>query len=118
MKNILRNLKYIIFIVNKNINYLLFRFYSTEELMMNADSTMRAARNKRLEHEHQFMIPHPRETSWGKDQALDKERIIREFIKFTPVMNQRCDKESMVNIFYLVKVKRGPGLNSLHGISA
>ena len=57
VKNILRNVKYIIFVVNKSINYLFFRFYSTEELMVNADSTMRAARNKRSEQEQQFMIP-------------------------------------------------------------
>ena len=40
VKNILRKVKYFIFVVNKSISYLLFRFYSTEELMMNPDLTM------------------------------------------------------------------------------
>ena len=44
MKNSLRILKFFIFVVNKSIKYLLFSFYSTKELMVNADMTMIAAR--------------------------------------------------------------------------
>ena len=82
MKNIFRNLKGFIVVVNKSISYLLFRFYSTEELIQKADETMRAAR---MEQWQQFMIPNLRDNSWGKDLALDKERIIREIVEFTPI---------------------------------
>ena len=73
---------------------------------------MRSARTERAEQWQQFMIPRPRENSWGKDRALDKERIIREFVKFTPIMN-RCHDEECMSIF-LDKVKvngvQDPGL--------
>ena len=47
-----QNVKTIILIVYKCIEYFLFRFYSTEEMMVNADGAMRAARNERSEQEH------------------------------------------------------------------
>ena len=48
----------------------------------------------------------PQENSWGKDGALNKERIICEFVRFTPVMNQCHDEECMVKFLDLVKVNR------------
>ena len=54
VKNILRNVKGFIVVVNKSINYLLFRFYRTEELIQKADETMRAARTERSEQWQQF----------------------------------------------------------------
>ena len=83
------NVKDIIFVVNKSIKYLLFRFYSTEEMMVNMNTAMRAVRNKRSEQEHQFLIPPPVENFWGKGRALDKERIIKEICEFTPVMKKK-----------------------------
>ena len=79
---------------------------------MNTDSIMRAARNERSEQEQQFMIPRPVENSWGKGQALNKERIIKEFCTFTPVMNKKRDQECMEKYLDIVKVKRvqDPGL--------
>ena len=50
------------------------------------------------------MIPRPQENSWGKDQALDKEKINCEFVRFTLVMNQRHYEECMVKFLDLVKV--------------
>ena len=50
------------------------------------------------------MIPRQQENSWGKDQALDKEKINCEFVRFTLVMNQRHDEECMVKFLDLVKV--------------
>ena len=77
VKNIPGNVKTFIFVVNKSIKYLLFRFYTTDELMIKADEVMRTARTERSELGQQFMIPRPEGNSWGKDQVLDKERIIR-----------------------------------------
>ena len=65
VKHILENVKIFIFVVNKSINYLLFRVYSTDELMIKAATTMAAARMERSETGHQFIIPRPRENSWG-----------------------------------------------------
>ena len=62
-----KNVKKVIFVVYKYINYLYFRFYITEEMMISADEAMRTARNKRSEQEQQFLIPRPVENSWGKD---------------------------------------------------
>ena len=59
VKYILENVKIFIFVVNKSINYLLFRVYSTEELMIKAATTMAAARMERSETGHQFIIPRP-----------------------------------------------------------
>ena len=95
VKNILENVKIFIFIVNKSISYLLFRVYSTEELMIKAATTMAAARMERSETGHQFIIPRPKENSRGHRRVLDKERIIREFVGFPPVMNRKEDEECM-----------------------
>ena len=65
VKYILENVKIFIFVVNKSISYLLFRTYSTEELMRKAATTMAAARMERSETGHQFIIPRPKENSWG-----------------------------------------------------
>ena len=48
----------------------------------------------------------------GKDQSLDKERIIHEFVEFTPITNQRRDEESMSIFLDKVKVNgvQDPGL--------
>ena len=56
---------------------------------------MAAARKERSESGQQFLIPRPEENSWGKDRVLDKERIIQEFVEFTPIMNKRRDEECM-----------------------
>ena len=53
------NLKKIIIIVHKWIEYLLFRFYSTDKMMIKANKLIRKARNERLEREDQFLIPLP-----------------------------------------------------------
>ena len=50
--------------------------------MINAATTTAAARMERSESGQQFLIPHPEENS------CDKERIIREFVEFTPIMNK------------------------------
>ena len=70
VKNILENVKIFIFVVNKSIRYLLFRVYSTEDLMK-------------------------KENSWGHKCVLDKEKIIREFVGFTPVMNRKEHEECL-----------------------
>ena len=88
VENILENVKIFILVVNKSINYLLFRVYNTEELMIKAATTMAAARMERSESGQQFLIPLLEENSWGNKRALDKERIVQEFVGFTPVMNQ------------------------------
>ena len=75
MENILGNVKIVILVVNKSINYLLFRVYSTEELTIKA-TTMATVRMDRSETGHQFLIPRPKENSWGNERVLDKERII------------------------------------------
>ena len=54
--------------------------------MIKAATTMAAARMERLESGQQFLIPRPEENSWGKYRALNKERIIQEFVEFTPIM--------------------------------
>ena len=64
---------------------------------------MRTARTERLELRQQFMIPRPEENSWGKGRALDKERIIHEFVDYTPIMNKKGDEECMTK--FLEKVK-------------
>ena len=63
--------------------------------MINAATTTAAARIERLESGQQFLIPHPEENSWGKEQPLDKERIIREIVEFTHIMNKRRNEECM-----------------------
>ena len=95
VKIILENVKIFILVVNKSINYLLFRVYSTEELTIKAATTTTTVRMDRSKTGHQFLIPRPKENSWGNERVLDKERIIREFVGFTPTMNQREDEECM-----------------------
>ena len=65
VENIFETVKIFLFVVNKSISYLLFRAYSTEELMIKAATTMAAARMERSETGHQFIIPRPKENSWG-----------------------------------------------------
>ena len=80
--------------------------------MIKSATTMAAARMERSESGQQFLVPRPEENSWGKERALDKERIVREFVEFTPVMNQRRDKECM-SIFLdkvIVNGVQDPGL--------
>ena len=89
------NMKSFLFVVEISISYLLFRVYSTEQLMINAASTMAAARMERSVPEQQFIIPRPKENSWGHGRVLDKENIIWEFVGYTPVMNTRKDAECM-----------------------
>ena len=79
VKNIFGNVKIFIFVENISIKYLLFRFYSTEELMIKADEVMGTARTERSELGQQFMIPCLKENSWGKNRVLNKEKIICEF---------------------------------------
>ena len=98
MENIPETVKIVIFVVSKSIKYLLFRGYSMEELIINAAMMTAAARMVRSESGQQFLIPSPKENSWGKEQALDKERIIGEFVEFTPIMNKQRDEEC-VSIF-------------------
>ena len=57
VKYISGNVKSLILVVNIFIKYVLFRFYSTEELMTKAEETMRTARMERSELGQQFMIP-------------------------------------------------------------
>ena len=93
VKFILGNVKTFIFLINKSINYLLFRVYSPDELMIKAARTMAASRMERSETGHQFLIPCPEENSLGSEHILDKEKIIREFVGFTPTMSQSEDEE-------------------------
>ena len=65
---------------------------------------------ERSETGHQFLIPCPRENSWGHGRVLYKEMIIREFFRFTPVMNRKEDEECMSKFLDKVIVN---GLNSL-----
>ena len=60
VKNILENVKIFILVVNKSINYLLFRVYSTEELMIKAATMTAATRMERSESEQQSLILLPR----------------------------------------------------------
>ena len=49
VKDILENVKILILVVNKSIYYLLFRVYSTEELMTSAVTVMESSRIDRSE---------------------------------------------------------------------
>ena len=73
IKNIPGNVKTFIFVVNKSISYLLFRFYTKYELMIKADAAMRTARTERSELGQQFLIPHPEENSWGRIEFSTKK---------------------------------------------
>ena len=106
VKNILEKVKIFIFVVNKSINYILFRVHSTKELMIKAATTTAASRMEIWESGQQFLIPCPRENSWGRERALDKERIIREFVDMTPfITTERWDEESMMKLLKTVKIK-------------
>ena len=70
VKSILENVKIFIRVVNKSINYLLFRAYSTEELMIKAATAIAAARMERSESEQKFLIPRPEENSWGNKRVI------------------------------------------------
>ena len=61
VKHILENVKIFLFVVNKSIYYLLFRVYSTEELMIKAATTTAATRIERLDSGLQFLILRLRE---------------------------------------------------------
>ena len=60
----------------------------------------------------QFLIPCPEDNSWGKDRVLNKERIVPEFVEFTPIMNKRRDEECMTVFLHKVIVNgfQDPGL--------
>ena len=73
----------------------MIRVYSTDELMINAVSTMAAVRMERSLPEQQFLFPRPKENSWGHLSVLDKENIIRAFVGYTPVLNEGKDAECM-----------------------
>ena len=80
--------------------------------MIKASTTMAAARMERSESGHQFLIPCPKENSWGNKRVLNKERIIQEFVGFTPIMNQRED-EGCMSMFLdkvIVNGVQDPGL--------
>ena len=66
------------------------------------------------------MIHHSEENSRGKDCALDKERIISEFVDITPITNMRRDEGCMTKFLEKVKVNgvQDPGFNSFRGIFA
>ena len=72
--------------------------------MINAASTMAAARMERSVPEQQFIIPRPKKNSWG--------HIIWEFVGYTPVMNERKDAECMTAFLDSVIVNgvQDPGL--------
>ena len=80
--------------------------------MIRVDEKMRTTRTERSELGQQFMIPRPEENSLGKGRALDKERIIHEFIEFTPIMNKKHYEECMTKSLEKVKVNgvQDPGL--------
>ena len=99
------NVKLFLFFVNKYIS-LLFRVYSTDQLMTNVASTMLKARMERSNTEQQFLIPRPVEYSWGNKRVLDKENIIWKFVGKKPVMNQKKDEECMTAILDAVIVNR------------
>ena len=64
-------------------------------MMLNTAATMAAARTERSFPEQQFLIPRPKENSWGHRRVMDKENIIRAFVGTTPVMNTRMDANGM-----------------------
>ena len=75
VKIILENMKLVIFVVNKSIKYLLFRVYSTDELMIKAVKAMGAARMERSELGQQFLIPRPVENSWGRIELSARREL-------------------------------------------
>ena len=83
--------------------------------MIKAATTMAAARMERSETGHQFLISRPKGNSWGHGRVLDKENIIQEFVRFTPVMNRKVDEECMSKFLDKVIVNgvQDPGLTPL-----
>ena len=77
------------------ISCVLFRVYRTEEMMVRAASAMAAARTERALPQQQFLIPRPKENSWGNLRVLDKNNIVCAFVGVTPEMNKRKDEECM-----------------------
>ena len=73
---------------------------------------MAAARMERSVPEQQFIILLPKENLWGHRRVLDKENIIREFVRYTPVMNERKDAKCMTAFLDSVIVNgvQDPGL--------
>ena len=62
-------------------------------MMVNAVSTLAAARMERSLPGQYFLVPRPKENSWGHLLVLDKENIIPAFVGTTPVMNKQKDVE-------------------------
>ena len=82
----------------RHLNYIILftiRVYRTEEMMVRAASAMAAARTERALPQQQFLIPPPKENSWGNLRVLDKKNIVRAFVGVTPEMNKRKDEECM-----------------------
>ena len=112
INNIPETVKNILFLVKTFISYIMFRVYRTEEIMVKAASAMAAARMERSLPEQLFLIPRPKENSWGHQRVLDKENIIRAFVGYTPVMNERKDAECMTAFLdaTIVNGVQDPGL--------
>ena len=109
--NILTSVKNILVCVNLDfvksiISNVSFRIYCTEEMRINAASTMAAARTERSLPEQQFLIPRPKENSWGHRWVLDKENIIHAFVGTTPVMNKPKDAECITEFLDAKVVNR------------
>ena len=81
--------------------------------MKSAATVMASSRMDRSESGQQFLIPRPKENSWGKGRALDKEGMIPEFIEFLPIMNLCQDEEYMSTFLDKVIVNgvQDPGLS-------
>ena len=52
-------------IVNSVTSNVSFRIYRTDDMMLKAATTMASARSERSFPEQQFLIPRPKENSWG-----------------------------------------------------
>ena len=80
--------------------------------MKSAATVMASSWMDRSESGQQFLIPRPKENSWGKGRALDKEGMIPEFIEFLPIMNLCQDEEYMSTFLDKVIVNgvQDPGL--------
>ena len=65
LDNILTTVKKHFFCVKLIPNNVSFRIYHTDKMMLNAATTMAAARSERSYPEQQFLIPRPMENSWG-----------------------------------------------------
>ena len=72
LDNILTTVKKHFFCVKLIPNNVSFRIYHTDKMMLNAATTMAAARSERSYPEQQFLIPRPMENSWRQGRVLDK----------------------------------------------